>query len=59
MDQMKKIKFCYICKKSSNLNTLMMKTIVKLKSNAITLVNTEVLHIAHVIKNIIDLKKLW
>ena len=41
-----KTKIFYTCKKSSNINTLMIKPIAKLGTIFITLVNTEVLHIA-------------
>ena len=44
-----KTKFCYICKKSLNINTPMIKIIVKLKIIVIILINTEVLYIAYVI----------
>ena len=47
-------------KKSSNINTLMIKIIVKLKNIIIILVNTELLHMAYVIRNIVCQKKfLW
>ena len=45
-----KIKIDHTCKKSSNINTLMVKiVIIKLKTIAIILVNTEMLHIAYLI----------
>ena len=39
----------HICKKSCNINKLMIKFITRLGTIAIILVNTEVLHIAYVI----------
>ena len=48
---------CHICKKSLNMNELMTKMFVKLKIIVNTLVNAEVLDIAHVIQNIVYLKK--
>ena len=40
-------------KKSSNVNALMIKSIIKSNTIVITLLNTEVLHIAYVIKGIV------
>ena len=40
---------CHICKKSSTTNKLMIKTITKLKTIVIILVNTEKLNIAYVV----------
>ena len=48
---------CHIWKKSLNMNELMTKMFVKLKTIVNTLVNAEVLDIAHVIQNIVYLKK--
>ena len=42
-------KICYICKKRSNINTLVIKIIVKIKTIVTIQVNTEVLHIVFVI----------
>ena len=44
-----KTKICNICKKRSNKNTLMIKTIVKLKTLVMILTNTEVLHIVRLV----------
>ena len=46
---MKRRKFAAFGKKNLNINTLMIEIIKKLKTIVITLVNTEILHIACVI----------
>ena len=46
---MKRQKSATFANESSNISTLMIKTIVKFKTIVIVLVNTEVLHIAYVI----------
>ena len=50
-------KSCHICKKKSKINTLLVKIIVNLGIIVIIQVNTEVLHIVHVIYNMVYLKK--
>ena len=47
---------CQICKKSLKINTLLIKVLVKLGTIVNIQVNTEVLHIAYVIWNIVYLK---
>ena len=55
---MKRQEFAVFAKKVLNINTLMIQIIVK--TIAIILVNTEVLHIAYVIQNTVYLKKsMW
>ena len=54
---MKRQIFTTFAKNSSNVNTLMAKTIEKLINIAIMHVYTEVLHLAHVIWNMLYLKK--
>ena len=44
---MKKQESATFAKQSLNINTLIMKTIVKLKTIVIIWIDTEVLHIAH------------
>ena len=46
-----------MCKKGSNVNTLMIKIIVKLKAICILQVNTEVLQIAYMIQDTVNLKR--
>ena len=48
---------CHICKRSSNINTLMIKIIVNSRIIIIMLLNTEVQHIVYVIEIIVYMKK--
>ena len=57
-NRMKKQKSVTFPKKSSNISILIIKIIVKLNTIVIILVNSETLHIAHLIWNIVYLNKL-
>ena len=57
-NRMKRQKSVTFPKKSSNISILILKIIVKLNTIVIILVNSETLHIAHLIWNIVYLKKL-
>ena len=57
---MKRQKSAIFARKRLNINTLMMKITIKVKTLVILLVNMEVLHIAYVIQNTVYLKKfMW
>ena len=51
-------KICYICKESLKINMQEIKNIVRLDTIVIIQVNTEVLHIVHVIWNLVYLNKM-
>ena len=55
---MRRQKHATIAKKSSNINTLLLKTIAKFGTITIILVNKEVLCLAYAFQNVVYQKKL-